>query len=92
VRYFIYAGLEYASKLGYFNLKYRTCHLDGKGKVVDYISAKPTTPMVWSVLTLCLYIDGLLEILWPFPDLHNPSILVFQVPAPRGWEMPSYLS
>ena len=45
VKHFIYAGLEYASKLGNFDPKYRTGHLDGKGKVVDYISTQPTSPM-----------------------------------------------
>lgn len=63
-----YAGLEYASKLGNFAPKYRTGHLDGKGKVVDYLKSQPTTPMTWSVLTSCLYIEGLSEILRPFPQ------------------------
>lgn len=45
VKHFLYAGLEYASKLGHFDPKYRTGHLDGKGKVTDFISAQPTSPM-----------------------------------------------
>jgi hypothetical protein len=42
--------------LGTFYPKYGTGHLDGKGKVVEYISAQPTDPMKWSILTSCLYL------------------------------------
>jgi uncharacterized protein YbjT (DUF2867 family) len=80
VKHFIYAGLEYASKLGNFDPKYRTGHLDGKGKVVDYIAAQPTEPMAWSVLTSCLYMEGLSELLQPFPHPDDPSTAVFAVP------------
>jgi hypothetical protein len=84
VKHFIYAGLEYASKLGNFDPKYRTGHLDGKGKVVDYISAQPITPMAWSVLTSCLYMEGLSELMAPHPDPNDPSTLVFAVPLGTG--------
>lgn len=80
VQHFIYAGLEYASRLGGFDPKYRTGHLDGKGKVVDFIRAQPTEPMAWSVLTSCLYIEGLSEILQPFPKPDDPDTMVFAVP------------
>jgi len=84
IKHFLYAGLEYASRLGNFDPKYRTGHLDGKGKVVDYISAQPTTPMAWSVITSCLYIEGLSEILRPFPDPQDPGTMVFAVPLGNG--------
>jgi uncharacterized protein YbjT (DUF2867 family) len=80
VKHMLYAGLEYASKLGNFDPKYRTGHLDGKGKVVDYFSAQPTTPMAWSVLTSCLYVEGLSDFLRPFPDTNDPDTMVFAVP------------
>jgi hypothetical protein len=80
VKHFLYAGLEYASKLGNFNPKYRTGHLDGKGKVVDYIAAQPTEPMAWSALTSCLYMEGLSEVLRPFSDPNDPETMVFAVP------------
>jgi uncharacterized protein YbjT (DUF2867 family) len=73
-----YAGLEYASRLGNFNPKYRTGHLDGKGKVVDYIRAQPTKPMAWSVITSCLYIEGLSEVIRPFPQADGS--FVFSAP------------
>jgi hypothetical protein len=80
VKHFIYAGLEYASKLGGFDPKYRTGHLDGKGKVVDYIASQPTIPMKWSCLTSCLYMEGLREFLQPFPHPSEPDTFVFAVP------------
>ena len=36
--------------------------------------------MAWSVLTSCLYIEGLSEILRPFPHPNDPSTMVFAVP------------
>lgn len=84
VEHFLYAGLFYASKLGNFDPKYKTGHLDGKGKVVDYIASQPTVPMTWSVLTSCLYIEGLSELLRPFPSPDDPETMVFAVPAGKG--------
>jgi len=84
VKHFIYAALEYASKLGNFDAKYRCGHVDGKGKVADYISAQPTTPMAWTVLTSCMYMEGLSEFLQPFPDREDPSTLVFAAPPGEG--------
>ena len=77
VKHFLYAGLFYGYKLGNFDAKYRTGHLDGKGKVVDYISAQATAPMAWSVITSCLYMEGLYEILQPLPDPQDPGLMVF---------------
>lgn len=84
VKHFIYAGLEYASKLGNFDSKYRCGHLDGKGKVVDYISAQSTSPMAWSILTSCMYMEALSEFLRPFPDPGDPTTLVFTAPLGTG--------
>lgn len=78
VKHLVYAGLEYASKLGGFDPKYRTGHLDGKGMVVDYLSAQPTSPMMWSIITSCLYMEGLSEVLQPFPDASGT--MTFAVP------------
>ncbi|KID80784.1 NmrA-like family domain-containing protein 1 [Metarhizium brunneum] len=84
VKHFIYASLEYASKLGNFDPKYRCGHVDGKGKVADYISAQPITPMAWTVVTSCMYMEGLSEFLQPFPDREDPSTLVFAAPLGDG--------
>ncbi|KAJ6115461.1 hypothetical protein N7486_001239 [Penicillium sp. IBT 16267x] len=84
VEHFVYAGLEYGSKLGDFNSKYRCGHLDGKGKVVEFISAQPTSPMAWSILTSCMYMESLSEFLRPFPDPDDPSTMVFTAPLGTG--------
>ncbi|KAG8407141.1 hypothetical protein J3458_020635 [Metarhizium acridum] len=84
VKHFIYAALEYASKLGNFDPKYRCGHVDGKGKVADYISAQPTAPMAWTVVTSCMYMEGLSEFLQPFPDREDPNTLVFAAPLGEG--------
>jgi uncharacterized protein YbjT (DUF2867 family) len=80
VKHFLWAGLEYATKMGNFDSKYRTGHLDGKAKVSEYIAAQSTTPMAWSVLTSCLYIEGLGEMLRPFPDPADSNAYVFRAP------------
>ncbi|KAJ5310389.1 uncharacterized protein N7443_002850 [Penicillium atrosanguineum] len=84
VAHFVYAGLGYASKLGNFDPKYRCGHLDGKGKVVDYIFAQSTSKMAWSVLTSCMYLDSLSEFLRPFPDPKDPDTMVFTAPLGNG--------
>lgn len=80
LNHFIYAGYEYASKLGNFDPKYRCGHLDGKAKVVEYLSVQPALPMAWSALISCMYMEGLGEVLCPYPDTENPSTLVFAAP------------
>ncbi|PWY65990.1 NmrA family protein [Aspergillus heteromorphus CBS 117.55] len=82
ISHFIYAGLEYGSKLGNFLPKYRCGHLDGKGKVVQFLSAQPTEPMKWSVITSCMYMEALWEFLRPYPDpdADEPGRLVFAAP------------
>ncbi|XHF97084.1 hypothetical protein AWENTII_000687 [Aspergillus wentii] len=80
VEHFIYASLEYGSKLGQFNRKYRCGHLDAKGKVAEFIAAQTTESMAWSILTSCMYLEGLSEMLRPFPDPGDPGTLVFAAP------------
>ncbi|KAJ5413620.1 hypothetical protein N7509_000247 [Penicillium cosmopolitanum] len=84
VKRFVYAGLECASKLGNFNANYRTSILDGKGKVVDYISRQPTAPTGWSILTSCPYVEGLSEFLRPLPDPSDPETMIFAAPLGNG--------
>ena len=67
VSHFQWASLPYVSKLGNYNPKYRTGHLDGKGKVAEFISAQPISPMAWSVLTSCMSMENLTELLRAVP-------------------------
>jgi hypothetical protein len=70
--------------LGNFDPQYRCGHLDGKGKVVDFLKSQPTRPMRWSVLTSCLYMENLSGMLKPYPSAEDPETLVFGVPLGEG--------
>jgi hypothetical protein len=84
VKHFVWAGLPYASKLGEFDPKYQVGHVDGKAKVTEYIRAQPTNPMAWSVLSSCMYIETLSEMLAPRPDPADPGTMVFSAPLGTG--------
>jgi hypothetical protein len=84
VSHFQWASLPYVSKFGNFDPKYRTGHLDGKGKVAEFISAQPTSPMKWSVLTSCMYMETLSELLAPYPSPDDPDVMVFAAPLGKG--------
>ncbi|KAH8694478.1 hypothetical protein BGZ61DRAFT_352110 [Ilyonectria robusta] len=84
VAHFQWASLAYASKLGGFDPKYRTGHMDGKAKVADFISAQPTSPMKWTVLTSCMYMETLTEMLAPRSSPDDPDLMVFAAPLGNG--------
>ncbi|KAG7404028.1 NmrA-like family domain-containing protein 1 [Fusarium oxysporum f. sp. rapae] len=84
VAHFQWASLPYVSKLGDFDPKYRTGHMDGKGKVADYISAQPTSPMKWTILTSCMYMETLTELLAPRQSPDDPDLTVFAAPLGDG--------
>jgi hypothetical protein len=84
LKHFLWAGLAYASKLGGFDPKYKTGHLDAKGRVSEYLSLQPRSPMAWSVLSSCLYMDMLSVLLAPRPDPADPDTLVFSLPLGAG--------
>ncbi|KAK2672707.1 hypothetical protein RAB80_012786 [Fusarium oxysporum f. sp. vasinfectum] len=84
VSHFQWASLPYVSKLGDFDPKYRTGHMDGKGKVADYISAQPTSPMKWTILTSCMYMETLTELLAPRQSPEDPDLTVFAAPLGNG--------
>jgi hypothetical protein len=49
VKHFVYGGLEYASKLGNFQAKYRTGHLDGRAK--SQTTSPPSQLAQWLALS-----------------------------------------
>ncbi|KAK1634954.1 hypothetical protein BDP81DRAFT_396178 [Colletotrichum phormii] len=57
VKHYVYAGLPYVYKRSGYNPKYNVGHLDGKGRVTDFISAQPTGSMNWSVVNSALYLE-----------------------------------
>jgi hypothetical protein len=84
VKHFIWASLLYASKIGKFDPKYVVGHADGKAKVAEFLSAQPTSPMKWSVLSSCMYLETLSEMLAPRPDPNDPDTLSFSAPLGSG--------
>ncbi|RFU79328.1 hypothetical protein TARUN_2896 [Trichoderma arundinaceum] len=83
VKHFVYASLPYASKIGNFNSKYRVGHCDGKGRVAEYISAQPKSPMAWTIITSCLYMESLSEFLLPIPGSGDDTY-TFALPLGKG--------
>ncbi|KAL7958006.1 hypothetical protein V8C34DRAFT_314409 [Trichoderma compactum] len=83
VNHFVYASLPYVSKLGNFDDEYKVVHCDGKAKVTEFISAQPKSPMAWSIITSCLYIESLSEFLLPIYEPSNDTH-VFALPFGKG--------
>ncbi|KAK0763464.1 hypothetical protein N5P37_002841 [Trichoderma harzianum] len=83
VKHFVYASLPYVTKLGNFNDKYQAGHCDGKAKVTEFISAQPTSPMAWSIITSCLYMESLSEFLVPIYEPRD-DVHVFALPLGQG--------
>ncbi|KFY30453.1 hypothetical protein V493_01897 [Pseudogymnoascus sp. VKM F-4281 (FW-2241)] len=80
VKHFIWASLDYSSKLANFNPDFHCGHLDAKGKVADFLTSQPTDHMVWSILHSAPYLDTLSQLLRPRPDPDDPGLMVFSVP------------
>jgi NmrA-like family len=84
LKHFIWATIDYSSKLGNYDPKFRCGHLDGKGKVTEFICAQPTSPMAWSILHSGPYMETLSEMLKPKPDPKDPETMVFSAPLGQG--------
>lgn len=84
LKHFVWATIDYSSKLGNYDPKFRCGHADGKGKVSEFISAQPTSPMAWSILHSGPYMETLSEMLKPYPDPADPSLMVFAAPLGDG--------
>ncbi|KAH7306142.1 hypothetical protein BKA65DRAFT_578297 [Rhexocercosporidium sp. MPI-PUGE-AT-0058] len=88
VKHYIWAGLIYSSKLGGFDPKYKCGHLDGKGRVSDYLASQSTEKMRWSILTSCLYVEGLTDLLRPrvgvVKEEGEQETLAFVAPLGKG--------
>ncbi|KAF2812086.1 NAD(P)-binding protein [Mytilinidion resinicola] len=84
LKHYLWSGLAYASKLGAYDPKYKCGHLDAKGRVSEFLSNQPTSPMKWSVLSSCLYLDMFSSLLLPKPDPADPEVNVFSLPLGAG--------
>ena len=84
VKHFVYATLDYASKLGGFDPKFHTGHLDGKGIVAEYVRAQPTERMGWTLFHSAPYLETLSEMLKPKIEKNADSNETFVFEAPLG--------
>ncbi|KAK7053086.1 hypothetical protein VNI00_004407 [Paramarasmius palmivorus] len=88
MRHFIWSGLDYSSKLGNYQLKYKAEHLDSKGIFNDFLKMQPSAPVgdsfTWSIVTTGPYIEGLRgALLGPLEERENGAV-VFATPIGDG--------
>ncbi|KZP00640.1 NAD(P)-binding protein [Calocera viscosa TUFC12733] len=60
VKHYVWAGVYYLTKLGGFDPKYRSGHMDGKGRVTEWLLAQKLKDVTVTVFTTC----GYAEMLW----------------------------
>ncbi|KAH9221445.1 hypothetical protein DL95DRAFT_519429 [Leptodontidium sp. 2 PMI_412] len=86
VKHFIWGSLDSSYKISGYQPRFRTGHFDSKAKVADWISAQPRDgAMKWSVLTSCMYVETLSEMLRPFPEMiDGEEVMVFKAPVGDG--------
>ncbi|EIM84014.1 NAD-P-binding protein [Stereum hirsutum FP-91666 SS1] len=86
VTHYVWSSLEYITKLGGYDEKYRTDHYNAKGRVADWMKAQPSivsdTDMSWSSVSTGPYMDTLVEVFAPTqrPD----GTFVFAAPLGSG--------
>ncbi len=59
VKHFVWVSLDYGLKKAKYAPRFRSGHYDGKGRVGEFISAQPTVPMAWNILTSGPYMEML---------------------------------
>ncbi|KAL0566060.1 hypothetical protein V5O48_015954 [Marasmius crinis-equi] len=95
MRHFVWSGLDYSSKLGGYDLKYKTEHLDAKGIFSDFLRSQKSESVVngeglpWSIVTTGPYIENLQSpnnqvLLGPRPERDENGALVFDIPLGDG--------
>ncbi|ESK85344.1 hypothetical protein Moror_5971 [Moniliophthora roreri MCA 2997] len=89
MRHFVWSGLDYSSKLGSYQLKYKAEHLDAKGIFNDFLRYQPSVPegdgLTWSIVTTGPYIEGLrTPFLGPLKERDENGAVVFAIPVGNG--------
>ncbi|KAK0101951.1 hypothetical protein ONS95_001240 [Cadophora gregata] len=86
VRHFIWGSLDSSYQISGYEARFRTGHFDGKAKVAQWIGAQPKDgKMSWSVLTSCMYVEMLSEILRPMSEVvDGEEVMVFKAPVGEG--------
>ncbi|PVG02993.1 NAD(P)-binding protein [Serendipita vermifera] len=88
VKHYVWSNLDYMSKKGNFDPKYRCGHYDAKGRVADFLRAQPSARTVeegtvWSILTSGPYMDMLVNGLF-LPRRQPDDSLVWDLPLGQG--------
>ncbi|KAF5392724.1 hypothetical protein D9757_000949 [Collybiopsis confluens] len=88
VKHFIWSGLDWASKLGNFDLKYHAVHYEAKGIVSEFLQSQPSSPsgesLTWTIITIGPYLENLEgTLLGPLPQRENGKI-VWATPVGDG--------
>jgi len=89
MRHFVWSGLDYSSKLGNYDPKYKAMHLDAKGAVNDFLRSQSSSPsgdsLTWSIVTTGPYIENLTDVLLgPLPERDPNGAVVFAIPVENG--------
>ncbi|KIK68284.1 hypothetical protein GYMLUDRAFT_711004 [Collybiopsis luxurians FD-317 M1] len=89
LRHFVWSGLDYSSKLGNYDPKYRSINLDAKGIVSDFIRAQPSSPsgdsFTWTIFITGVYFENISgAMMGPLPERDENGALVFALPIEDG--------
>ncbi|KAJ7065725.1 NAD(P)-binding protein [Mycena amicta] len=88
LRHYVYSGLIYALKAMNFNPEYKVDHLDGKGRVSEYLRSQPSvvsdTELSWSIVTTGPYMELLLAGLFDPITVRPDGTVVFAAPVGDG--------
>ncbi|KAJ3901145.1 NAD(P)-binding protein [Lentinula edodes] len=93
MRHFVWSSLDYSSKLGKFNPKYKATHMDAKGIVNDYLRSQPSNhageSLSWTILTTGPYMENLAgAMLGPLQKRENGAV-VFALPIVEDGHIPA---
>ncbi|KAJ3842043.1 hypothetical protein EV361DRAFT_446904 [Lentinula raphanica] len=89
VKHFVWSGLDYASKLGNYDPKYRLAfHFDSKGIVGEFLRAQASSPngdaLTWSIISTGPYLENIFgPLLGPLPKREN-GVVVWELPTRDG--------
>ncbi|CAG7854208.1 SubName: Full=Uncharacterized protein {ECO:0000313/EMBL:CCA70429.1} [Serendipita indica DSM 11827] len=88
VKHYVWSSLDYFSKKGNFDPKYRCGHYDAKGRIADFLKAQPSAKspsdgMVWSVITSGPYTEMLSGALF-IPRLQEDGAFLWSHPLGEG--------
>ncbi|KAF7288913.1 NmrA domain-containing protein [Mycena indigotica] len=88
LRHYVYSGLIYALKAMDFDPDYKVDHLDGKGRVSEYLRSQPSvvsdTALSWSIINTGPYMELLYAGLFDPIKVRPDGTVVFASPVGDG--------